>query len=198
MQIVSASRRPGGQIVDGVAVGTHTDVVGVPGPDAAWQDHAHPRVTRVDPPEVDAVQRRGLLHPERLCTEERLRTSCCRFSQRVHTASQHTAIAIEQFQYRVERERGSVQFQPDLGSSRATEAEDIQVTRLVQESVNIETESQILVARLFMRSQLTQILSVIGNRVCTGSINISRLVLDHHPQVAIVAEPSELNAAPIG
>ncbi len=116
--------------------------------------------------------------------------------QRVIGGRQDTAVGIDQFNHRVEPVSGAVDIKPDLGRAFGDEGIDVDVVARGDRTVDDETESAILVPRLFVGSQFTQELRLAGNRVGIEDRRAHRFLFGDRSDVSIIGSFADRDTIP--
>ena len=205
LQHVLALREPRGQASQAVAGRPHAHEVGVRRPFRAGQNQPHAGVHRIGRIEVGIGKRTGAsvepgLHRLR---DARQQTRIRLFRERVIAAGHHRAVAVDQFDDRVQPLGRAVDIEPHDRSGFAAEAVDVDVAPvwpgggLADRPVDFVAQAADVVAALEIRGQFAQELCRRGQAVgvARGCESLLRFVDQIH--VAIVAEIIELDAAPI-
>ncbi len=120
------------------------------------------------------------------------------FVGRVVAAGDHVAVRVDQLDDRVEPQGGPIDVDPDLGARPGAEGVDVGIVGVVgtDKTVHVEAQPQIVIAALFIGSQIAERLGVNRHVVVTSS-TVGGLGLQDDPDVAIVDIFLELDTSPV-
>ncbi len=119
------------------------------------------------------------------------------FGERRIRAGDQLVSGIEHIDRRVQSLIAAIDVKPNFGTWISCKAVNIQVVGIVQEPMNGETESAILVTRLFVGSQVTDELSRGGRRIRPGRRHITRFAFQDNADVPVVRIAIDQNALPV-
>ncbi len=201
LQVVDTGGQPRTQVPQSLAAAAHAHVIGIGQARGARQDDPHPGVVGIGGPEVLRVGVRFAQRVDRQRIAERgvaeQQFRILGFLDRVVGAAQDVAVAINQLQDRVQRVRGPVDVQPDLGAGDGLERVHIQIAGPVQCAPDFQAQPAIVVSRLFVRRQLAQVLGCGGCLIGARHRGVACLPLHRDVRVSVVRVFQQLQATPI-